>query len=166
MYPGGVLGNGGGGNRGGGSVGGRINVQNETPDVLLAFKSTKKFPNPLSITNREDDMGGATFTYELREHMMYCVVVLRIKDDAALEILGETVRRTQNTEEDTEEARIYLYIYLKSMNWLNMWSVLCACTCWGRGGGWSAKLQLGIYVTQLERKEGVHLSLGDSFGCF
>ena len=59
-----------------------------------------------------------------------------INDDAYLEILGETVIRPHNMEEDMEEARILilfqesLYIYLQSPNRLNMWSVVCACTCW------------------------------------
>ena len=75
---------------------------------LLSFKSTERFPDPLSITNRVDDMGGATFASGSREQMMYCVDVLRINADAALEILGETVRRPQITEEEMEEARMVI----------------------------------------------------------
>ena len=40
--------------------------------------------------------------------MMYCVDILRINADAALDILGETVRRPHITEEEMEEARMVI----------------------------------------------------------
>ena len=40
--------------------------------------------------------------------MMYCVDILRINADTALDILGETVRRPQITEEEMEEARMVI----------------------------------------------------------
>ena len=59
-----------------------------------------------------------------------------------------------------------LYIFICNLRIGSTCGVWCVRAPVGGGGRWYEKAQLIIYVTSIERKEGAHLSSGDSFGCF